>query len=99
MAIRDSLANRIAELEELLKAERLKPSKVVAEKNDVIRRIKAAFKRKDAEFDELMDVKIALAMEIKAYRAMLDREEERLGLQSPLKKRKITAATPGAATP
>jgi hypothetical protein len=100
LAIRDSLASRIAELEQQLKAERAKPHQLVAEKNDIIRRIKAAFKRKDAEFDELMDIKIALAMEIKAYRAMLESEEHRIGITEPAtKKRKRDSGVAVTATP
>lgn len=51
----------------------------------------AAFKRKDQEFDELMDVKIMLDLEIRAYRSMLEDEEARLGYMSPAKKRKRTS--------
>eukprot|EP00479_Gromia_sphaerica_P008150 TRINITY_DN2998_c0_g1_i1.p1 TRINITY_DN2998_c0_g1~~TRINITY_DN2998_c0_g1_i1.p1 ORF type:complete len:195 (-),score=36.66 TRINITY_DN2998_c0_g1_i1:146-730(-) len=42
--------------------------------------MKDAYKRKEQEFDSLMDLKIALSMEIKAYRMMLDSEEKRLGI-------------------
>ena len=38
-----------------------------------------SFKQKDEDFDALIDVKIALAMEIKAYRELLEGEERRLG--------------------
>lgn len=87
IAMRKTLEARIHELEAAL-AERVKPSKELKEKNEIIRKIKgiflslpccvdclfhlfrcfslaAAFARKDREFDELIDVKIALAMEIK----------------------------------
>jgi hypothetical protein len=72
-----------------MKTERQRPNKIIAERNEVIRRIKAAFKKKDEEFDELMDIKIALAMELKAYRTMIETEEDRLGYKSPLKVRKM----------
>jgi len=53
----------------------------------------AAFKRKDQEFDALMDVKIALALEIKKYRDLLEKEEQRLGTtpdkRASKKKRKL----------
>lgn len=82
-ATRTTLKNRIVELEEAVKSERSRPSRELAEKIEIIRRLKAAFKRKDEEFDQLMDVKIALAMEIKAYRQLLEKEEQRLGYKSP----------------
>jgi len=53
----------------------------IAEKLRLIRQIKKSYKKKDEDFDALMDVKIALAMEIKAYRALLESEEDRLGYQ------------------
>ena len=90
--LRITQKKRIAELEETVQMERARPVRELAEKNEIIRRLKAAFKRKDEEFDQLMDTKIALAMEIRAYRQMLDKEELRLGYKSPVagnKKRKL----------
>jgi len=91
-AIKTTMKKRIEELEEAVKSEKARPARQLAEKNEIIRHLKAAFKRKDEEFDALMDVKIALAMEIKAYRQMLEKEENRLGYKSPTsrKKRKLT---------
>lgn len=75
------LQARILALEKALEAEKTNPDllKQLHEKNETIKRVKAAFKRKDAEFDELMDVKIMLDMEIKSYRSLLDQEDLRLG--------------------
>jgi len=91
-AVKTTMKKRIEELEEAVKSEKARPARQLAEKNEIIRHLKAAFKRKDEEFDALMDVKIALAMEIKAYRQMLEKEESRLGYKSPTsrKKRKLT---------
>ena len=74
------LQQRVSSLEKALAAEKSNPDlmKQLHEKNETIKRVKAAFKRKDAEFDELMDVKIMLDMEIKAYRSLLDQEDHRL---------------------
>lgn len=71
----------LAAAEQALNAERANPelSRALAEKQETIRRLKVSFKRKDLEFDELMDVKIMLDLEIKAYRTLLDQEDIRVG--------------------
>lgn len=94
MANRRALQQRIAELEQDLRTARDTPNQELREKNEIIRRLKAAFARKDREMDELIDVKIALSMEIKAYQTLLENEEERLGLTSPIKKRKTRVCHP-----
>jgi len=95
IAIRRTLAERIIALEEQLNlygGTSLQTMKEeIKKKNEIIRRMKVQFARKDAEFDELMDVKIALAMEIQAYRNLLEDEEDRLGYKSPVKKRRRDA--------
>lgn len=85
-----ALTQRIEQLESALQAEKANPEllRVIQEKQAIIQRIKASFKRKDAEFDELMDVKIMLDMEIKAYRNLLEGEELRLGMAEPAKKKR-----------
>eukprot|EP00457_Paulinella_chromatophora_P005404 gb/GEZN01005421.1/.p1 GENE.gb/GEZN01005421.1/~~gb/GEZN01005421.1/.p1 ORF type:complete len:553 (-),score=166.54 gb/GEZN01005421.1/:66-1724(-) len=51
-----------------------------AQQQAMVNQLKEVVRRKDEEFNELMDVKIALAMEIKQYHTLLEDEEERLGL-------------------
>ena len=53
---------------------------VITQKNEQLRKIKLAFKRKDAEFDELMDVKVLLDSELESYRQLLTDEEIRLDI-------------------
>jgi hypothetical protein len=56
-----------------------------------------ARKDKEAEFNELMDVKISLDEELKTYRCLLEREEERLGItpvQDRTKRRRTTLTGP-----
>lgn len=53
--------------------------------------LRAAKNKKDREYDDLMDLKVALAMEIKAYTNLLENEEDRLGYVSPIKKVKSRA--------
>ncbi len=53
-------------------------------------------KRKDAEFQVLMDVKIALDQEIKAYRQLLENEEDRLGFPINSTPSRSAAHTPAS---
>ena len=71
----------LAAAEQALANERANPelARQLADKQETIRRLKVSFKRKDLEFDELMDVKIMLDLEIKAYRTLLDQEDLRVG--------------------
>jgi chromosome segregation ATPase len=96
-AVQITLKNRVKELEDEIEAERARPNKLLAEKNEIIRRLKASFKRKDEEFDELMDVKIALALEIKQYRQLIEDEEERLGYRSNKKRKRGPGADAASA--
>jgi hypothetical protein len=69
----------LAQCESQLAAERSNPElqRIIADKSETIRRLKQNFKRKDLEFDELMDVKILLDLEIKTYKQLLEQEEIR----------------------
>jgi len=65
----------------------------VEEKERIIGQIRTRLSHQDDEFNTLMDVKIALAMEIKAYRLLLEGEEDRLELRSTKRSdRKDTAS-------
>eukprot|EP01083_Nonionella_stella_P095962 269546_1 len=75
---KDSFVKRIEVLEQDLDAEKARPKRELESKMKIIKRMKESFTRKEAEFDSLMDVKIALNAEIDAYRLMLDNEETRL---------------------
>jgi len=89
--IKITFEKRVEELERIVAEEQARPNIEIAELKEINRRLKASFKRKDKEFDDLLDVKIALAMEIKQYRELLEKEEERLGYSvapSPEKKGK-----------
>jgi len=89
IAVREALGKRINELQSIIDSTHKRHNDEIAEKDKLINRIKVSFKQKEEEFDELMDVKIALAMEIKQYRILLENEEERLGYSSPNKKSKV----------
>lgn len=56
--------------------------KAVGEKNEQARDHQKVVKQKDKDFRDLMDVKVALDMEIAQYRQLIENEEDRLGLPS-----------------
>lgn len=60
---------------------------ISAKKKAQLETLRAAKNKKDREYDDLMDLKVALAMEIKAYTNLLENEEDRLGYVSPIKKK------------
>jgi len=93
IAVKDSLQRRLQEQQSQIDQMHKKHAVEIAEKVEFIQKLKTTFNRKDKEFDELLDVKIALAMEIKAYRQLIENEEERLGYASPFKKQRTEDPT------
>jgi len=73
--------------------ERKRYTDEVDEKERIIRNFRERTKQTDEDFNALMDVKIALAMEIKAYRLLLENEEDRLGISFLGKDKKDSTAT------
>ena len=55
--------------------------------------MKETYRKKEIEFDQLMDVKVALSIELKSYNDLLVKEETRLGITAtPSKKRKLASS-------
>lgn len=85
---RDKLAVRVQELEKQMANAASKVPAEVAEKIEIIKKMKEAYRRKEDEFDALLDTKIQLASEIEQYRRLLEGEESRLNLDTPVTAKK-----------
>lgn len=80
-----SLTNRVSEMEKLIEQERNWAASALIEKDDEMKKLRDDLKEIHKEYQDLSDVKIALDLEINAYRKMLEGEETRLSL-SPRKR-------------
>ena len=80
---RDALKEEANRLKEQLRKQAADQKVVVDGMMTRFNELRDMFLQKEEEFNTLMDVKITLAMEIKAYRALLDNEENRLGYALP----------------
>ena len=72
-----SWRDRIVELEAALAQEKDTGRKLLADKDREVADIQAKMQQQLNEYEQLLDVKLALDMEINAYRKLLEGEEER----------------------
>lgn len=78
------LHKTIAEQESLLKGQ----ESLVITLREQLSQMNAALAQKDADYESLLGLKVALDMEIKSYSWLLENEESRLGIADSGKKRK-----------
>ncbi|XP_072215349.1 lamin-B1 [Excalfactoria chinensis] len=72
--------DRVHELEEALSKERENCRKILAESEREVAEMRNIMQQQFSDYEQLLDVKLTLDMEISAYRKLLESEEERLRL-------------------
>ncbi|POI34865.1 hypothetical protein CIB84_001383 [Bambusicola thoracicus] len=80
--------DRVHELEDTLSKERENCRKILAENEREVAEMRNQMQQQFSDYEQLLDVKLALDMEISAYRKLLESEEESRSIRTTRGKRK-----------